>query len=243
VSSWSERAVREVRPAEAVEHVLRYSAVAALVSAAPQWVDLGCGDGSAAAVAGVSARSALLVDRDPAEAARVLSGEPLALDLTAPAELASRVVAGAVVTCFSTLEHLDPWLPLVELLAALSDATVMLSVPNQAFAEEVAGPAIWGEGAFSELLRLLPADAVVARQVSLVGSALVVDGAEPPAVPSLSLDGLEQQPPSELLVAFGPGAASLVSVAAVAPADRRAERQRERERDAEVAVLSAQLRR
>lgn len=234
MSSWSERAVGEVRPAEADEHVLRYAAIAPLVAEAPQWVDLGCGDGSAAAAAGVSAEAALLVDRDPAEAARVLGGEALALDLTDPSSLRERILDDAVVTCFSTIEHLDPWLPLVELLGSVELVTVVLSVPNQAFD----GAGAWGEGAFEELLRLLPADAVVARQVALSGSALVVGDA---AAPALAAPSDFDQPPTDFVVAFGPRAASLGSVAAVAALDRRGERLRERERDAEVALLEARL--
>ena len=202
MASWSERAVREVRPAEA-------------------------------AVAGVSAETSLLVDRDPAEAARVLGGEALALDLTQPEPLRDAIREDAVVTCFSTIEHLDPWLPLVELLASLEGVTVVLSVPNQSFE----GSGAWGEGAFEELLRLLPADAVVAQQVALSGSALVVSDAPPPLDAPSDLD----QPPTDLLVAFGPRASSLGSVAAVAALDRRGERLRERERDAEVALLEARL--
>ena len=233
MSSWSDRAVREVRPAEAVEHVLRYAAVAPMIAAAPQWVDLGCGDGTAAAAAGVSAETSLLVDRDPVEAARVLGGEALALDLASPEPLRDAIADDAVVTCFATIEHLDPWLPLVELLGSLELVTVVLSVPNQAFE----GSGAWGEGAFEELQRLVPADAVVARQVALSGSALVVDDAAPALEPPSGFD----QPPTDFVVAFGPRCAQLGSVASVEALDRRGSLLRDRERDAEVALLEARL--
>jgi hypothetical protein len=63
-------------------------------------------------------------------------------------------------------------------LADHHDFTVSLSVPNDAFwsIENPFHHTMWGEGAFEELRRLLPADHVVARQFALQGSLAQGDG-------------------------------------------------------------------
>jgi hypothetical protein len=155
---------------------------------------------------------------------------PLASAGTAVASVAdlASVPDGGVATCFDLP---DEWLALVEGLrdaAAGRDITVILSVPNEA---------PWGTGAFEELLRLLPTDAVAGRAVPLRGVALTVDGA--PGLPPLtgSLDG----EPVELVVAFGPRASELSSAAVVEGADLADERRRRRELEAELAVLRSRV--
>ena len=167
---------------------------------APAWLDLGCGAGVAAADAlgGEGAARAVLVDADQdavAEAARAIpAGEavPVVADLADDGGLAAvRDALGdardGVATCFEVIEHLERFTGVIELLVELAEErgfTVLLSVPNDAFwpIESPWHATMWGEGSFEELRRLLPADHVVARQVPLQGSAIVLDGA-PPAAP------------------------------------------------------------
>ena len=150
------------------------------------------------------------------------------------------VSGDAVVLASGLLDAVSDLGPVVERLRALADggATVVLSVPNQAFDGEVHGPIVWGEGAFEELQRLLPADAVVARVVELGGVALAVDGSEVPA-PAEVTPG--DSAPIAMVVAFGPRASELSSSSAVGFADRAAERLHERELQARIAVLEARL--
>jgi len=136
-----------------------------------------------------------------------------------------------VVTCFGVLERLDAFGPLVEALVEASErhgATVLLSAAPD-------------EGALAELVRLLPAGHVVARQVPLAGSAIVV-GDEPPRTHELSVEvGADPAGPTALLVAFGPGAARLTGVAAVRQGDAGAERARLRQLEADASLVTALL--
>ena len=81
-----------------------------------------------------------------------------------------------MVTCFETLEHLESFVPLVELLIELGARgyTVVLSVPNDAFwsIENPHHRTMWGEGAVRGAARLLPGDHVALEQVALAGSAI-----------------------------------------------------------------------
>ena len=241
-----------------VERRARYAAAAALVGAAPAWVDLGCGDGAAAADAlTVVPEAVVLVDGDGdalREAARVLPGataveadlaSPDGVALVRPAVLA---VPGAAVTCFGTLSSLASFVPLLDLLGELVEragATVVLDVPT--------GPAggsdpslrggadlVWGERAFDELRRLLPGEPVLARQVELGGSAVVPAGAggAPLDLPPVRAGDV---PATHLLAAFGPRAGELGAVALAGPVDHVAARRRARERDADLAFLEARL--
>src|SRR5206468_8260538 len=66
---------------------------------------------------------------------------------------------GGVVTCFETLAHLESFVPSVDLLIELAaEHTVVLSVPNDAYwsIENPFHPTMWGEGAFEELVSLIP---------------------------------------------------------------------------------------
>jgi len=136
-----------------------------------------------------------------------------------------------VVTCFGVLERLDAFGPLVEALVEASEehgATVLLSAAPD-------------EGALAELVRLLPAGHVVARQVPLAGSAIVV-GDEPPRTHELSVEvGAGPAGPTALLVAFGPGAARLTGVAAVRQGDAGADRARLRQLEADASLVTALL--
>src|SRR4051812_38994205 len=124
---WQERITRETEPAIRAEHDARYRLVAPLMASAPQWCDLGCGTGIAAAAAlaeqGGKPGKAVLVDvdeqvaRDAADEIGVADAQAVAADLATP-EGVERVLdelhAGAVVTCFEVVEHLATFVPLLE---------------------------------------------------------------------------------------------------------------------------------
>jgi len=234
---------------------LRYAAAAPLVGAAPAWVDLGAGDGAAAAGIGAALAPAdvLLVDRDErALAAAVAAGGArpgagtLALDLAAPDDvrrLADAVPANAVVTCFGVLEHLTGFVALVDALGELVErrgVTAVLSVPVDAPGGTPAGPVVWGASAFEELRRLLPGDPVVAREVALAGAAVVPGEADASAaVDRVAVPAAAR--PAALLAAFGPLADRLGPAAGAEPVDLVAARRRERALEADVAWLTARV--
>jgi hypothetical protein len=178
--------------------------------------------------------------------------EPVAVvaDLAADGGLAAvrEALDGAregVATCFEVIEHLERFSGVVELLVELAEErgfTVLLSVPNDAFwpVESPWHATMWGEGSFEELRRLLPADHVVARQVPLHGSAVVLDGAHTPALGELP--AFDEVVPSHFIVAFGPRAAALVPGAAVTQADLAAQRRWERTREANLAFYEERIR-
>src|SRR5215208_392122 len=165
----TERITEASHPVVRLEHELRYRAAAPLVLAGDTWCDLGCGTGisAAAAALGYGGR-VVLVDRSVealTEAAqRVVGGDTVtvAADLASEEGLAlvGAALGGAedaTVTCLGVLEQLDPVEPLVEFVAGLAREhafTVALSIP----------------AALDGLLALLPAERVVARQVTLAGS-------------------------------------------------------------------------
>jgi SAM-dependent methyltransferase len=254
---WQERIAREIRPSTRVEHQLRYAAAAPIVRAAETWCDLGCGSGVAAAEALGDAELGRVVLADADAGALEVAGRDLrarevvrvAADLgteegVAAARAALGDPASAAVTCFGTLEHLETFVPLVAALVELgaAGATVVLAVPNDAFwaLERPAAPTMWGEGAFEELRRLLPADAVVARQVPLEGSHLVLDGGDGPPLAIPPPAPREAAVPSHFLCAFGPAAALLEPRALAAPADLAAQRAWERQRESDLALLEAE---
>jgi hypothetical protein len=245
---WQERITRETAPAIRVEHELRYAAAAPLVHASAAWADLGCGAGLGAA-AGLGtpyAGTALLVDVDEraVEQARatVEAHATLALtaDLAAPADLErvrAQLLAAApsgrrCVTCFETLEHLETFAPLVELLAELAqehDTSVVASVPNDAFwaIENPHHRTTWGEGAVDEL----PSDHVVAHQVALQGSALARPDAAAEEVASVRVGA---GVPTHFLLAFGPDAHALAAAPRVVQADLAEQRRWERQRESDL---------
>jgi SAM-dependent methyltransferase len=256
MTEWQERITRDTRPSIRVEHELRYALAAPLVREATTWADLGCGSGVAAADALADAELARVVLVDADAGALETAGRDLrarevvrqTADLASPEGVAAAREAigpadGAVVTCFEVVEHLATFVPLVEMLLGLEGATVVLSVPNDAFwaLENPYHHTMWGEGAFEELRRLLPADAVVARQVPLDGSHVVVGDAEgaPLGVPAIvpRADAV----PSHFLCAFGPQAGLLADRALAVPADLDGRRTWERQRESNLAVLEAEL--
>jgi hypothetical protein len=257
---WEERIVRDTRPSIRVEHDLRYAAAAPIVLESEVWCDLGCGTGVAAAAA-VGERfdgHAVLVDaaREALDEATAVvpAGEttPLVADLADEADVArvghavrSAGDAGCV-TCFEVVEHLATFVPVLELLRDLAEEarfTVLLSVPNDAFwaIENPFHKSMWGAGAFEELRRLLPGDHVVAHQVPLSGSAIVLagdDGASSVVeVPAVSVE--RGQVPSHFLVAFGPRAGELTPGARAMAADLDGQRAWERQREANLAFFEA----
>jgi SAM-dependent methyltransferase len=254
MADWQERITRDTKPSIRVEHDLRYAVAAPLVEGAPTWVDLGCGAGVAAADALGEAQlgRVVLVDADADaldQAGRDLRARDTArvqADLATDEGVATvRDALGetpGVITCFEVIEHLTTFVPLIGALIELAEQgwTVVLSVPNDAFwaLENPYHETMWGEGAFEELRRLLPEDAVVARQIPLDGSHLVVDDRP------LDLPAVTPRPdaiPSHFLAAFGPRAGELAPRALAIPSDLDGRRTWERQRESTLAVLEAEL--
>jgi SAM-dependent methyltransferase len=240
-----------------VEHQLRYALAAPVVHSSALWCDLGCGTGvgAAQALGGRTPARALLVDvsQDALEQARrELPGENVSTmqaDLSTEDGVAAVVAAlteqagdgPSVITCFECIEHLDSFVALVGALVQLSerhDFTVILSVPNDAFwaIENPHHHTSWGEGAFEELRRLLPADHVLLRQVVLQGSAIVRGDAEPelkPVETTLEPGGV----PSHLIATFGPERERVAPGAGVAQVNVEEQRRWTRQREANLAML------
>jgi hypothetical protein len=251
---WQERITRETPPSVRAEHDLRYGLAAQLVKGTGTWLDLGCGAGVAAAGAlqGEGPDRAVLVEA-LAEAVRAVpAGEAVRVEADLAGEAGLQAVRAAlgdardgVATCFEVIEHLERYTGVVELLielAAERGFTALLSVPNDAFwpIESPWHQTMWGEGSFEELRRLLPADHVVARQVPLQGSCLVLDGApvaDPGAIPAR-----EDAVPSHFVAAFGPRCRELSPRSAVIQADLAAQRRWERQREANLAFYEDRIR-
>ena len=256
--TWEARVSRATAPADRVEAELRYAWAAPLIGSAALWIDLGCGTGVAAGAAlGDAGARALLVDRSPealAEARRECGSEVVGAveaDLaTAEGVAAVRAaieaapVDGAtVVTCFDVLAQLADFTPLVELLLSLGEtATVALSVPDDAAGalDDPHRASAWSAGAAEELRRLLPAGAVVARQVPVRASAIVAEGAGESAPLGAVAVG-DDQPAAHHLLAFGPDAARLAPASLARAADLDAERADARRRESDLAYLEARL--
>ncbi len=254
MADWQERITRDTKPSIRVEHDLRYAVAAPLIHSAPAWADLGCGAGVAAADALGDAQlgRVVLADADADaldQAGRDLRARDiarvqadLATDEGVAAVRAALGEAAGVITCFEVVEHLTTFVPLIGALIELAEQgwTVVLSVPNDAFwaLENPYHETMWGEGAFEELRRLLPEDAVVARQIPLDGSHLVIGDAPlelPPVTPR------PDAVPSHFLAAFGPRAGDLVARALAIPSDLDGRRTWERQRESTLAVLEAEL--
>jgi SAM-dependent methyltransferase len=257
MTDWEERITRETNPAIRIEHDVRYLTAAPAIRQASLWCDLGCGNGTAAASAlgGPVEGRVVLVDlaadalRQAERELQAASTVTVEADLAAEADL-QRVQDALVaedgtgcITCFEVIEHLRSFVPLIELLVDLSESrgfTVALSVPNDAFwsIENPFHHTMWGEGAFEELRRLLPADHVVARQFALQGSLTQVDGAHGERFRTeveLPLAG----PSTHFLVGLGPGANRLTGAAAVGEADLVERRRWERQRESDLAYLKS----
>jgi hypothetical protein len=191
-----------------------------------------------ARVAGDLAGDAALLD-----AAALAGDAPDAGALVAA--LREQVQEGSVVACAGLLERLPDFIDVVEALVALAaerQATVVLTVPNDAVVDPAAGArhSAWSEGAVAELRGLLPADHVGFHLLALRGAALVPIGAADEVDVTVDADG-RATVPAAFVLAFGPRAQRLQTTAAVGAADLSAERAHERARTAELEVLRARL--
>ena len=257
---WEERITRVTHPSILLEHVARYRVAMPIVRRSAVWADLGCGGGIAPASALDEPfhGCAMVVDNDPAAldgsrdevAPKVDEVVPIVADLTAEEDLAR--IAGELstrgrerpgcITCFEVVEHLENFVPLLDLLKEVTTRlgfTSILSVPNDAFwsIENPHHNAVWGEGAFEEFTRLLPEPRVVAHQFTLSGTSVVTTGETAPAhvdirVP-LTVDGV----PSHYIIAFGPQAALIESRADVTQVELGRQRSWERQREAHLSFL------
>jgi len=117
----------------------------------------------------------------------------------------------------------------------------VLSVPNDAFwaLENPYHETMWGEGAFEELRRLLPAEHVVAKQVPLQGSSIVLEGTSALEAPGFT--PLVDPVPSHFIVAFGPRCDEIVPRSAVAQTDLAEQRRWERQREANLAFYEDRI--
>jgi SAM-dependent methyltransferase len=256
MSDWQERITRDTAPAIRVEHELRYRVAAPLIAGSSAWADLGCGNGLAAAAALEDARPAriVLVDVERevvARAAGELSAhdaQQLAGDLTNPEDLQriGEALLGAegevVVTCFEVVEHLDTFLPLLEwssMLAGEHGVTFVISVPNDAF-WAISNPhhrTAWGEGAFEELRRLLPAEQTLLRQVALAGSALLDWDASSECHDLATAVGGDGTIATHFIAAFGPRHDQMRRCALAVQTDMIEQRRWERQRENNLALL------
>jgi hypothetical protein len=236
--TWQERITHETEPAIRVEHDLRYRYAGPAIAGAELWCDLGCGNGVAAAAGRPEGFKGeiLLVDVDAAALAAAATEVPgastLQANLSDPADvarLADKLKGkGTVVTCFEVIEHLDTFVPLVEMLEALKSVTVVMSVPNDAFwaTENPHHKTMWGEGAFAELQSLLPDGHTVAPQLQLDGSSIGEDA--------------EGRVQTHFIASWGAGA--LEPVRDVAVTDLDAQRAWVRQREADLAYWKAAAR-
>jgi hypothetical protein len=256
MSDWQERITRETAPAIRAEHELRYRLAEPLVASSSGWADLGCGTGLAGALAlgAVRPERALLVDADAqavaSAAAELGAPEPLQKvgDLTDPALLAEieATLRGfgerCVVTCFEVVEHLSTFVPLVEWSRALARdgvATFVISVPNDAFwsMQNPHHATSWGEGAFEELRRLLPAEQTLLRQVALSGSAALAWEAPRTDYDLTVTVGGEGAVPTHFVAAYGPRHEELRQGALATQADMLEQRRWERQRENDLALM------
>lgn len=254
MSDWQERITHETAPAIRAEHALRYRIAAPLILAAGTWADLGCGNGVAASAALGQERPShsVLVDVDERAVSHAATelGLPdarqLAGDLTDPTVLErigdalQELPGDPVVTCFEVVEHLSTFLPLLEWSRAMTAerrCTFLISVPNDAF-WSMRNPhhlTSWGEGAFEELRRLLPAEQTLLRQVALSGSALL-DWDAAASRHSLEIQvGGDGTVATHFVAVFGPRHLEVSRSAEVVQADMLAQRRWERERESELA--------
>jgi hypothetical protein len=257
---WQERITRETAPAIRAEHELRYRLVAPLVGTSAVWADLGSGTGVGAVAAFGDRRPAhaVLIDLDADAVAAAAQGlampdtHQLAGDLTDPdvltqiGEAILRVEGERVATCFEVVEHLSTFIPLLEWAGALArkgDATFVMSLPNDAFwsIENPYHATTWGEGAFEELCRLLPAEQTLLHQVALTGSA-VVGSNETPERHDLAVDvGGESTIATHFIAAFGPRHKELRHASVVVETDPLAQRRWERQRESSLALAEAMV--
>jgi|SRR5579875_25121 len=250
---WQERVTRESPPNVLIEHVLRYRAIAKLARESGTWIDLGCGSGVAAreGIGDPLPPEIVLVDSDREalrSAAELLGSTKLTAingdlaDRTFLSKLAERLERSPLplaISAFEVVEHLEDFVPLVEFLRdqrEQREATVVLSVPNDAFwpLDNPFHKTLWGASAFEELRHNLPPDHVVIHQLQISGSALV-------AQPQLRrielelharLDPSVNHVPTHMLAAFGPRTDLIEPQSAATPLDLIEQRRWENEREA-----------
>lgn len=257
MSDWQERITRETAPGIRVEHELRYRVAAPLIAGSAVWADLGCGNGLAAATAlreSAPPQKAVLVDVEQgvverASAELELAGaKEVVGDLTSVADLQAvgdallAVEGERTVTCFEVVEHLETFVPLLQWAGELARdgaATFVLSVPNDAFwsIENPHHRTVWGEGAFEELRRLLPAEQTLLRQVALSGSALLEWDAGETDYEIATRAGGEGAVATHFIAAFGPRHEQVWRGAAAVQTDMLAQRQWERRRESDLATM------
>jgi hypothetical protein len=144
--TWEDRIKPQAEPALRTEQELRYRYAAPAIAGAKLWCDV-------------------RLDGEPPDPPEGFAGEVLVL---APGDIGQlKGKKDVVVTCFDVIERMEHFAPLVEALESLTNATVLLSVPN--------------DGAFAELRSLLPSGHTVAAQTPLVGSVI---GPEDHAAPT-----------------------------------------------------------
>jgi hypothetical protein len=151
-----------------------------------------------------------------------------------------------VVSCFEVVEHLATFVPLLEWAAPLARAgaaTFVLNAPNHAVrsSESPSHETVWDEGAFEALLRLLPPERTLVRQVTLTGSALV-DWAAPAAPRTVPVRvGGAPAVATHFIAAFGPRHRQLGRGARVIEADLLEQRRWERQRESDLALAEAMV--
>jgi hypothetical protein len=255
MSDWQERITTETAPAIRAEHELRYRLAAPLILAGGPWADLGCGNGIAAAAALGAERppGAVLVDLDESAVATAThelgmgGASAIAADLTDPDDLARigrallELGEEPAITCFEVVEHLESFLPLLgwsSEMAREHGATVVLSVPNDAF-WSISNPhhmTTWSEGAFAELRGLLPAEHTLLRQVALAGSAVASWEGEPARHELAATVGGQGSVATHFIAAFGPRQGALWQGALALETDMLEQRRWERQRESDAAV-------
>jgi hypothetical protein len=258
---WQERITRQTDPAARADHLLRYAAIEPLLAGTVAWCDLGAGSAPPAVPRPAFEGRLILVggDRDTVAQARQRTEAQDVVEVVADLERREDIqrVSDALrdapqghrlVTCFGVIERLAGFSLLLDALIAGAGegVTVVLSVPNEAFAPGVDKgdrKSVWGPGAFEELRRLLPDDARIAHQVSLQGSSLLaVEGekASPASLDAAVAAGELGSPPTHFVAAFGPRAGELkLPGVAVVEADRLEERRWAARRDSDLAFYQA----
>ena len=218
---WQERITRETEPAIRAEHDARYRLAAPLVAGAPEWCDLGCGTGIAAAGA---------IDGFRGRAVLVDVGEDVARGAARELGIADATPVAADLATF---------VPLLEaLVERAATITTILSVPNDAFwaIENPHHQAMWGEGAFAELESQLPEGRVLVHQLQLQGSAVVPAGSEAELTLAIAAQARDAVP-THFIAAFGPRAGELEPLATAAQVDLDEQRRWVRQREADNALL------
>lgn len=264
MTHWEERIGAATDPLLVDDHVARYAFAAPLVRASATWVDLGCGNGVAAARAveqppertvlvDVSAEAVAAAARELGDAVETHARDLAdAGDVAWLGELLAAAVGPVCVTAFEVVEHLEHFDALLACLvhAAEGGADVVLSVPNDAFwgTQNPYHRRFWSAPAIDELRSMLPSGTRFGAQYELSGTWVAADADVEPATAAIA-PRLDRDVPSQFLVSFGPRAGVLEAVSAVRIANWSARRRWERQREADLAyyedrieVLNRQLR-